>query len=60
MPSAKTIHMLLACASLLVNALVSFLEYQTIQRNGRLIEEIMTSVRAIRQERGLDQPVAAE
>lgn len=60
MPSAKTIHMLLACASLLVNAVVSFLEYQTIQRNGRLIEEIMTSVRAIRQERGLDQPVAAE
>ncbi len=52
--SAKLIHMLLACASLLANVTVSMIEYQTIQRNGRLVDEIMTSVRAIRRERGLD------
>lgn len=60
MASAKTIHMLLACASLLVNAMVSFLEYQSIERNGRLVEQIMTSVRTIRKEHGLDQPLSAD
>ncbi len=52
--SAKVIHMLLACASLLANVTVSVIEYQTIQRNGRLVDEIMSSVKAIRRERGLD------
>ncbi|MGD9854684.1 MAG: hypothetical protein AB7U20_07005 [Planctomycetaceae bacterium] len=59
-PAAGTVHMLLACVSLLVNLAVSGLEYQTIQRNGRLIEQIMDRVRAIRRERGLEEqlPVA--
>ncbi len=52
--SSKLIHMLLACASLLMNVTVSIIEFQTIQRNGRLVDEIMTSVRTMRRERGLD------
>ena len=54
MSSAAMIHLTLACLTLLANIAVSLIEYQTIQRNGRLVEEIMTSVKAIRRERGLD------
>ncbi len=59
-PPAKVIHMTLACLSLLTNLAVSGLEYQSIQRNGQLIDEIMSQVRTIRQERGLEEklPVA--
>ncbi|MCA9077095.1 MAG: hypothetical protein KDA93_18860 [Planctomycetaceae bacterium] len=59
--SSGIIHLTLACVTLLANVAVSVVEYQTIQRNGRLVDEIMSSVRTIRRERGLDDtPVTAE
>jgi len=54
--AAGTIHMILASLALLVNVLVSFVEYDSICQNGQLINEIMDQVRQIRRERGLDAP----
>lgn len=52
--SSAMIHLSLACVSLVANISVSVIEYQTIQRNGRLVDQIVSSVKAIRKERGLD------
>lgn len=53
--AAGTIHMMLASLALLVNAFVSFVEYDSIRQNGQLIKDIMEQVRQIRRERGLDE-----
>jgi hypothetical protein len=53
---AKTIHMTLATLALLVNIGVSFVEYNSICRNHKLITAILDRVHAIRRERGLDAP----
>lgn len=47
------IHMLVAALALGVNVIVNVLEYGAIQRNGRLIDEVLAEVRRIREERGL-------
>ena len=58
-PAAKTIHMVLATLGLLANAAVSFVEYDSIRANARLIDAIVDQVRTIRRERGLDvEPTA--
>lgn len=54
-PAARTIHMLLACLTLLANLAVTAIQYRTIERNGGLIEEILQQVRTIRRERGLER-----
>ncbi len=54
--NAVTFHFLLAVTTLSVNVLVSWLEWSLIGINGRLVDSVMESVRAVRRERGLDQP----
>lgn len=56
MPSAATIHFCLACATLLLNFIVSGLEYQQIVRNGAVVQQVYQEVRRVRRERGLDAP----
>ena len=51
--SAATIHLLLASITVAVNLLVNVWELQAIQRNSRLIEEVLAEVKRIRTERGL-------
>ncbi len=50
------VHFLVACAMLAVNLLVNVTEFLAIQRNGRLVNDVLGEVRRIREERGL--PVA--
>jgi hypothetical protein len=57
--SARTIHFWLACLTLAVNLLVNWWEYATICRNGRVIEEILGKVQALRQAAGLDRVSSA-
>lgn len=57
--SASTVHLALACITLLVNVFVSWLEYRAIAQNGRLVDRVVQRVGQIRHERGLDQPIAA-
>ncbi|MFP6770636.1 MAG: hypothetical protein VB859_20855 [Planctomycetaceae bacterium] len=52
--SASTLHLLAATIALLTNAWIYLMEYDALDRNARLIEEIMSEVRRIRDERGLD------
>lgn len=50
----KTIHFALAVTSLVVNLLVSGIEYWSISQNGRLVNAIVGEVRRIRTEKGLE------
>lgn len=59
LPNAATIHFVLAVTTLLLNALVSYGEFQQIGRNGRVVAGIVTEVRRIRRERGLDVETVA-
>ncbi len=56
--AASAIHFGLAVALLLTNFIVSWIEYQSIARNGSLVNEVVEEVRRIRRERGLDAPLA--
>ena len=51
--SAATIHFLIVSATVGVNLIVNLIEYQYIDRNNRLVDEVLAQVRAIREERGL-------
>ena len=51
--SGPMIHFLLASMTLGANVIVNYLEYQTISRNNRLINQVMNEVRQMRIERGL-------
>jgi hypothetical protein len=53
-PAAKTVHLLLASLSLLMNLAICALEHQTIHRNGKLVDQIMSAVTALREGRGRD------
>lgn len=54
MDSAKSIHFVLAITTLLANLLVTWIEWRTIDQNGRLVDAVMEEVRRMRRERGLD------
>lgn len=51
--TAAGLHYLVACTTLTVNLLVNVREYVAIDRNGNLVNEVLTEVRRIRTERGL-------
>ena len=54
-----TIHFLLAVTLLMVNILISWMQYRCIVRNGHVVNEIIAEVHRIRQEKGLDAPEPA-
>lgn len=54
MAHSKVIHFSLAISLILANLLVTWTEWQSISRNGLLVEAVMDRVRQIRRERGLD------
>jgi len=49
----STLHLVIAVVMVLVNAAVSVQEFQAIERNGEIIDQVMDEVRRIRTERGL-------
>ncbi len=51
--SPNSIHLLIASIALAVNFLVNIREFQSIDRNGQLIEQVLQEVRHIREEHGL-------
>ena len=51
--SPNSIHLLIASIALAVNFLVNIREFQSINRNGQLIEQVLQEVRHIREEHGL-------
>jgi uncharacterized membrane protein len=51
---ASSVHLGLALAMLLANVFVSWVEQRAIARNGGLVDAVVTQVRQIRRERGLD------
>jgi hypothetical protein len=53
MTSAPMIHFALASIMLAGNILASWVEYVSIARNGRIVQEIVAEVARIRRERGL-------
>lgn len=54
METAATIHFTLAACTILCNLLVTGIQFQQIQRNGALVDQVYAEVRRVRQERGLD------
>lgn len=52
--TTSTIHFTLAMSTIFLNLLVSVLEYTAIERNGRLLAEVVGEVKRIRKERGLE------
>lgn len=51
--SASTVHLLVALTTVCCNVLVNVLEFQAIERNGQLVQEVLEKVREIRIARGL-------
>jgi len=51
--SAATVHLIAACAAVLANTGVYFLEFSALERNGMIVEEVLAEVRRIRIEKGL-------
>ncbi len=51
--SGAKVHLLIAAATFAINVLVNLHEFQAIQRNSKLIEEVLGEVRRIRIEKGL-------
>ena len=49
-----TLHLLVALAAVGINTWTHLLEYTALDENGKLIEQMMSHVRRIRDERGLD------
>lgn len=52
--SAAEVHLVVTSIALVFNAGVNVLEYQSLRRNGLLVNDVMQQVRRIRVERGLD------
>ena len=48
-----TVHLTIAVLTVLVNVAVSVYEFRAIERNGEIVEDVMTEVNRIRTERGL-------
>ncbi|MEX0716834.1 MAG: hypothetical protein WD066_09615 [Planctomycetaceae bacterium] len=48
-----TLHFLLAATTVGVNLVVNLLEYAALDRNGRLVDEVVAQVTRIRRDRGL-------
>lgn len=57
--SAAQVHLAVTCLSLLINVAVNIREYRELQRNGRLVNEVMEQVERMRRERGLEPSSAA-
>lgn len=53
-PSAASIHLGFAVATVLANLFVSWSEYRAILQNGALVDAVVNRVTEIRRERGLD------
>lgn len=51
--TASMTHLVVGCATVAANLAVHMHEFRSIERNGELIEGIMSEVRRIREERGL-------
>ena len=49
-----TLHLLVALAAVAINSWTHLVEYKALDENARLIEQMMSHVRRIRDERGLD------
>jgi hypothetical protein len=52
--SAAQVHLWFAVTTLVFNLCVNVWEFLALQRNGRLVNEVLDQVRRIRMERGLD------
>ncbi len=55
MANSKLIHFSLSIGTVLANLLVTWTEWQSISRNGALVESVMVRVRQIRRDKGLDK-----
>jgi hypothetical protein len=53
LPHGATIHLASAVITVLANLLVSWVEYDSIARNGALVEQVVADVNRIRSDRGL-------
>lgn len=51
--SASSVHLLVALMTVFCNVFVNFREFQAIERNGQLVQEVLEKVREIRIARGL-------
>ncbi len=51
--SGATVHFLIASATLIANMYVNVLEFQALNRNSELVDEVLAEVRRMRTERGL-------
>lgn len=51
--SASTLHLLVAFATVGVNVAINVVEFQSIERNGQLVQDVLEKVREIRTARGL-------
>ncbi|MDA0586647.1 MAG: hypothetical protein O2820_01790 [Planctomycetota bacterium] len=51
--SDSTVHLIVASVAVLLNVLTGIAEFQSIERNGGIIEEVLGEVRRIRTEKGL-------
>lgn len=51
--SAATLHLASAIFSIVTNMAVNVLEFRALERNGDVVEEVLTEVRRIRLEKGL-------
>ena len=52
--SPATLHLLVAVAAVGVNTWTHLVEYNALDENAKLIEQVMSEVQRIRDERGLD------
>ena len=50
---AATIHFLVASIAIVANAIINFVEYNAIDRNSQLVQEVLDDVHRIRTEKGL-------
>ncbi|MFO1045445.1 MAG: hypothetical protein U0941_27005 [Planctomycetaceae bacterium] len=49
----STLHLICAISALLINVAVNYLEFQALERNGEIVEQVLNEVRRIRVEKGL-------
>ncbi|GAB4155359.1 MAG: hypothetical protein Tsb009_32140 [Planctomycetaceae bacterium] len=51
--SAATVHLLVATTAFVLNLVINLVEYQAIDRNTQLVQEVLEEVQRIRAEKGL-------
>ena len=49
----STVHLTIAILTVALNVAVSVFEFRSIERNGEIVEQVMSEVNRIRTERGL-------